>query len=183
MDKIALVILTALIAVVCIPPTAKILLLRVRIKSKPFRPVYRKRESVLFTGEQNDYARLEPLLERFGMTLLPGVGFQQIVAVKKDLSPAESSQAFSELDGRTVQFLLVETKKLSPLAVVHIGGDGAAQQFPEHFLDGAKFCSALLESVGVPEIVVFDRDMENPERVVSRFQEILREGRAGIINV
>jgi hypothetical protein len=179
MDKIALVILTAL---VCIPLT-EMILLRAKSKSRPFRPVYTRRESVLSVEEQNDYAKLEPHLERAGMRLLPCVGLQQIAAIKKGLSPAESSQAFSELDGRTVQFLLVETKRLTPLAVVHIGGDGSTQQFPELLQSGVKFCSAFFESVGVPEIVVFDKDMNDPERVVCRIQEIMQGGKTGVLNV
>ena len=128
MDKIALVILTAL---VCIPLTATILL-RVRFKSRPFRPIYTRRASVLCVDDQNDYAKLEPHLEQAGMRLLPSMGLQQIAAITKDLPPAESTRAFLELDGRTVQFLLVETKGLTPLAVVHIGGNGSPQAFPDH---------------------------------------------------
>jgi hypothetical protein len=179
MDKITLVILTAL---VCIPLTA-LILLRVKSKPRPFRPLYTRRESVLSIEEQNDYVKLDPHLERAGMRLLPCVGLQQIAAIKKGLPPAESSRAFMELDGRTVQFLLIETKRLTPLAVVHIGGDGSAQQFPEWLQSGAKFCSALFESVGVPEIVVLDKDMKDPERVVCRIQEVMQGGKAGVLYI
>ena len=179
MDKIALVILTAL---VCIPLTATILL-RVKSKSRPFRPIYTRRASVLCVDDQNDYAKLEPYLEQAGMRLLPNMGLQQIATIKKDLPQAESTRAFIELDGRTVQFLLVETKGLTPLAVVHIGGNGSTQSFPDHWQSGVNFCSAVFESIGVPEIVVLDKDMKDPERVVCRIQEIMQGGKAGVLNV
>ncbi|HAB19855.1 MAG TPA: hypothetical protein DCE44_25905 [Verrucomicrobiales bacterium] len=155
----------------------------VKPKSRPFRPIYTRRDSVLSSGDQNDYAKLEPHLERAGMRLLPHMGLQAIATTKEDLSRDESLRGFLELDGRTVQFLLVETTRLTPLAAVHIGGDGSAQQFPAYLQSGVKFCSALFESIGIPEIVIFDRDMKDPERVAYRIQEIMRGGKPGVIKV
>jgi hypothetical protein len=49
--------------------------------------------------------------------------------------------------------------------------------------DSFGFASALFESIGIPEIVVYDRDMKDPARVVERFQEIVRDGKAGVDRV
>jgi hypothetical protein len=179
MNKATLAILTILI---CVPSTA-LLVLRRKLKSQAFKPNYSKRESVLAVRELGHYIELAPRLERIGMRLLPGVAFQQFTTVKKDLSSKEASRGFSALDGRTIQFLLVKSARLEPLAVLHLGGDGAPPRVPDHWLAGVKFCSALLESIGIPEIVIYETDMKDPERVVHEIQEILRGGRLGVIHV
>lgn len=184
MDKtfISLLVLFA-IACVGLPAASKFLIRRKFAKLvTPFRPVYTKRESILCSGDLENYTTLTNLLEPVGMRLIPDAGVREIARVKTDVPAKESSQAFWDIDGRTIQFLLVEISKMAPLAVVHIGGDGTMAQMPD-FMVPDTFCSELFESIGVPEIVVYARDMENPERVVSRIQEILKEGKTGVINV
>lgn len=179
MDKIALVIVTA---VVCIPLTW-MLLLRRKIASRPLKPIYKRRDSILGKQELAQYRELETRLERFDMRLLPGIALQQFVAMKQDLSPKESMRGFSDLDGRSIQFLLVEAANMSPLAVVCLGGDGAPPRLPEFMLAGAKFCEALFESIGIPEIVVLNKDMSDPERVVHKIQDILKANQVGVVKI
>lgn len=184
MDKISLVLLTALI---CIPATAVItclVLLRCsRSRSNTFRPRYIRRESAIDAPDRQSYAELEPYLERARLRLLPAISMQQIVRVKADLPQRQSTDAFFQLDGRTVQFLLVGTQNHNPLAVVHFGGDGSKHPAFEALSHGVRFGSAVFESVGIPEIVVLDKDMSDPARVAERIQEILRENKTGLIYV
>jgi hypothetical protein len=151
-----------------------------KLGNKQFRPVYRKRECTLDDIDMKYHRALEPHLEQVGLKLLENAGFEQIA------TPVEGYDRFdalSAIDGRRVQFLLVGSQKRNPLAVIHIGGDGSPVRLPAGMSDSFGFASALFESIGIPEIVVYDRDMKDPARVVERFQEIVRDGTAGIVRV
>ena len=174
------------VLVVCIPVAAlltlRLMQWRIRKQSaKPFRPIYRKRECALDDLDMKYHTALEPHLQEAGLKLLPNAGMEQIARGNDSLSPSERLEAFLDLRGRNVQFLLVGAEKLNPLAVVYIGGDGSP--YPHEFLDSIKSVSALFQSIGVPEIVVYDRDMTDPPRVVRRIQDLVRDGKTGIINV
>jgi hypothetical protein len=170
----------------CIPAAAlitfKLMQWLIRKQSgKPFRPIYCRRECVLDDIDMKYHTALEPLLQEAGLKLLPNANMEQIARGNDSLSESERLDAFLDLKGRSVQFLLVGAHKLNPLAVVHIGGDGSPGR-PE-VLDGIKSVSALFQSIGVPEIVVYDRDMIDPAHVAQRIQDIVRGGKTGIINV
>jgi hypothetical protein len=174
MDKISIVLLTALI---CIPATAVITLLaalrRVRRRSNTFRPLYIRRESALDVADLQSYTELACHLERAGLRLLPATPMQQIVRAKPNLSQRESTDLFLQLDGRTVQFLLVGTPNYNPLAVVHIGGDGSKDPAIEALSDGIRFMRPSLRALGYLKLSFLTTTSTIPHESRSEFRKSL----------
>lgn len=183
MHSLQLIVTTAVVSVMLCVPLTIYLVFRVKTKGTAFKPIYERRNSMLADVEIKPYHELAPRLEGLGMRLIPGVCVQQIASVKKELNSKQFWDAQRDIDGRMVQFALVETQQLKPLAVVHIGGDGQPHQFPEHLMSGIKFCDELFQSIGIPEIVVCDEDMKQPQRVVERITEILKRREVGMVKV
>lgn len=131
---------------------------------------YVVKPSVLSPAERSFFGVLRPLLP-LGVDCLIKVRLGDVFALRKDLGTAERARAWNRIGQKHVDFLLVQSADLKPLAGIELD-DSSHEREDRRQRDA--LVDEIFQSSKVPLLHVKVRETYNPESLSESLNAVLR---------
>lgn len=160
-----LVLLGILIAVIL----AVIAALKLKVAAKGVASAYYLRKSLLTPAERSFFGVLEPILPT-GVRVFAKVRLEDIFGVVSGLERGARQAARNRINRKHVDFLLVRTSDLAPVAGIELD-DSSHEQEERQQRDA--FVDEVFKSAGLPLIHVTAQKTYNPTEIKAKLAAVL----------